>query len=54
MKKIDLSEIWMLARMMSYDQFKQTIKAELTDEPKTVVIKCEPVVVDGLKLNFGE
>jgi len=45
MKTINLPHVYHTARSMSYDQFEQTIKSDLTGKPITEVIECTPVVV---------
>ena len=45
MKTINLPHVYHTARSMSYDQFEQTIKSDLTGKPITEVIDCTPVVV---------
>lgn len=47
MKLIDLHKIYNIAKdCPDYEQFEQLIKVELTGEPITVVIECEPVVIN--------
>ena len=47
MKLLDIHKIYILAKdCTDYEEFEQLIKVELTGEPITVVIECEPVVVD--------
>jgi hypothetical protein len=50
MKLILLKELHYLARHTSCDDFIQYVKKELTGEPITTVINCDPVVVDKNEL----
>ncbi len=50
MKWISLPHVYHTARSMSYDQFEQSIKADLTEKSVTEVIDCIPVVVNKNKI----
>jgi hypothetical protein len=50
MKSIPLKELHYLARHTDCDDWIQYVKVQLTGEPITTVIDCDPVVVDLNKL----
>ncbi len=43
---ININEVYLLAHTMKFEDFEQELKSKLTGQPITVVIDCNPVVVN--------
>jgi hypothetical protein len=54
MKAIDLKQIYTLARNSEFEDFQQQVKVKLTGQPETIVIDCDPVVVDLKEISISD